>query len=349
MKPKIFAFAMAIAIGSTTIMLSGGNALGGIVPSASSSAYGVQLAGPVPIEATPEVSATLATGQVSDTLLEVPADPLATSFTASVTADAQKNSTLDMTLQSVMIAAAPGAPDKWNSRGHAITEDLGAVTDQILADVIESESAATCDGNDPVFGSAARIVNLSVAGTPIVIPPPAPNQVIVDAAGITITFWETNWDPATGGTTDGSSTVFTNGVHIIAPGGIDLIVSHSEATAACTAAQPADSECEDGTDNNDPEDSLADQDDPGCHSDGDASNAASYEPGDDDERDEAECADGMDNSDSEDTLADQADPGCHTDGDPSNASSYDSDDNNESDDGAAPPASAVDGDPTFTG
>ncbi len=345
--PKFLACAVTLAIGSAAMML-GSIALGGTVPAASSAAYGVQLAGPVPIGARPEVSATIQTGQASDNILEVPADPLATSFTASVTADAVRNSTLDMTLQSVMIDASPGSPGKWNSRGHAITEDLGAVTDTILADVIESESVATCDGTTTVFGSAARIVNLTVAGTPVVIPPPTPNQVLLDQAGIRIVFWETNWDSATGGTTDGSSTVFTDGLHVTAPGGIDLIVSHSEASAVCTAAQSI-AQCEDGKDNNDIEDSLADEEDPGCHTDEDAGNASSYDPKDNDERDETECADGIDNSDSEDTLADRADPGCHTDGDPQNAGSFDRNDDNEADDGSAPPASPVTGDPTFTG
>ncbi len=346
---KVIAFVMALAIGSVAVVMAGTSAFGETVSSATSSAYGVQLAGPVPIGARPEVSASLAAPTATDSFLEVPADPLATSFTASVTADAKKESTLNATLQSVMETASPGLPTKWNSRGHAITEDLNAVTNQILADVIESESVSSCDGGQTTFGSAARIVNLSVAGTAIILPTPTPNAVVFNQLGIKVTLWETNWDPATGGTTDGSSTVFTNGMHVTAPGGIDLIVSHSEAASACAAAQPAEKQCEDGIDNGDPEDSLADEKDPGCHTDGDATNAASYDPKDNDETDEAECADGIDNGDPEDSLADKNDPGCHTDGDPNNASSYDRDDDNEADDGAAPPASAVTGDPTFTG
>ncbi|HVF54488.1 MAG TPA: choice-of-anchor P family protein [Actinomycetota bacterium] len=351
---KFSAYLAALVLATFAVAVGGGSASGETVSSATTSAYGVQLSGPVPIEAQPAVSASIADGHADDAVLVVPADPLATSFTASVSADASKEATQDALLQAVMEAQSPGLPTKWNARGHAITEDLQAVTDQILADVIESESVAACDGNAITFGSAARIVNLVVAGTAVVLPPPAPNQVVIDQLGIRIVFWETNWDPATGGTTDGSDTVFTNGVHITAPGGIDLIVSHSEATAACALGggpQTGPAQCDDGRDNNDAEDTLADADDPGCHTDGDATNSGSYDPDDDNEADAAECDDGVDNDDAEDSLSDINDPGCHTDGNPANSGSYDRNDDDEGngllDD--APPAAPVNRNPAFTG
>ena len=90
-------------------------------------------------------------------------------------------------------------------------------------------------------------------------------------------------------------------------------------------------ECSDGVDNGDPEDELADIDDPGCHTDGDPDNPDSYDPDDDDETDVTECNDGVDNDDPEDELADIDDPGCHTDGDPNNPDSYDPTDDDETD------------------
>lgn len=45
----------------------------------------------------------------------------------------------------------------------------------------------------------------------------------------------------------------------------------------------SDPQCSDGVDNGDSEDTLADEDDPGCHTDGDASNASSYSASDDNE------------------------------------------------------------------
>lgn len=77
---------------------------------------------------------------------------------------------------------------------------------------------------------------------------------------------------------------------------------------------PAIPQCADGVDNADPEDTLADINDPGCHSDGNASNILSYVPTDVDEENAlpvTECRDGVDNADPEDSLADfPADPGC---------------------------------------
>ncbi|MBA2725035.1 MAG: hypothetical protein H0U53_03505 [Actinobacteria bacterium] len=232
----------------TSVALVGG-ALFGPTPvsaqtagSAMGSAYGVQLGGPVPIAARPTVEAVVPPGtevHETDSLIEVPADPLATSFTALVEADASTKPDIEAKLQDTIEGQFAGAPAKWHGRGFAITEDLVAVTGQVTADVIESESVAGCDGTTPVFGSATRILNLSLGGTNIPIINPSPNQTLVDAGGIKIVFWETNWDPATGGTTDGEDTVFTNALHVTAPAGVDLIVSHSDATVAtCRPAQP---------------------------------------------------------------------------------------------------------------
>jgi uncharacterized repeat protein (TIGR01451 family) len=96
-----------------------------------------------------------------------------------------------------------------------------------------------------------------------------------------------------------------------------------------------DTECSDNVNNDPSEDILVDEADPGCHSDGNAGNAASYVPSDNSELNTvtpiAQCADGVDNADPEDLLADTADPGCHTDGDVNNGSTYNPNDNNEVD------------------
>ena len=212
--------------------------------SASGAAYGLQLQGPVPIAATPTVEAQVPPGpeaSETDSLIEVPADPVATSFTAKVEADAAVTPTVEPKLQATIEEAFAGAPKTWHSRGFAITEDLVALAGQLTADVIEAESTAGCDGTTPIFGTASRIVNLSLGGQDIPVLNPSPNQVLIDQAGIRIVFWETNWDPATGGTTDGADSVFANALHVTAPGGVDLIVSHSEAAVAnCVPAAPPD-------------------------------------------------------------------------------------------------------------
>jgi LPXTG-motif cell wall-anchored protein len=107
----------------------------------------------------------------------------------------------------------------------------------------------------------------------------------------------------------------------------------SEAPAAREATGP---QCSDGVDNDG--DGKIDADDPGCHSDNDASNPDSYNPDDNDETDKSttggsgnatgvQCADKKDNDG--DGLVDAKDPGCHTDGNPNNADSYDPTDDSE--------------------
>jgi LPXTG-motif cell wall-anchored protein len=110
----------------------------------------------------------------------------------------------------------------------------------------------------------------------------------------------------------------------------------SEAPPAA-AAETGGPQCSDTIDNDG--DGVIDAADPGCHSDNDASNNASYNPNDDDETDKksntggssketgVECADKKDNDG--DGLVDAKDPGCHTDGDASNPNSYDATDDSE--------------------
>lgn len=77
--------------------------------------------------------------------------------------------------------------------------------------------------------------------------------------------------------------------------------------------EPVVSACSDDKDNGDEEDTLSDEQDPGCHTDGDVHNADSYDPKDNDESNEAtQCSDGVEND--SDNLIDSLDPGCHSDG-----------------------------------
>ncbi|MEX2054956.1 MAG: hypothetical protein WD972_02130 [Candidatus Andersenbacteria bacterium] len=83
---------------------------------------------------------------------------------------------------------------------------------------------------------------------------------------------------------------------------------------------PVVTQCNDQQDNTDLEDSLADSADPGCHSDANANNPASYQPLDNDETNPTnpvdpvitQCNDEIDN-DNDLGRIDCADPGCWTD------------------------------------
>ena len=82
-------------------------------------------------------------------------------------------------------------------------------------------------------------------------------------------------------------------------------------------------------DNDDPEDTLIDELDPGCHTDGNAGNSGSYNANDNDETDVPACSNTGD--DDGDGKIDTLDPGCHTDGNAGNSNSYNPNDNNETD------------------
>src|SRR5206468_4913032 len=106
-----------------------------------------------------------------------------------------------------------------------------------------------------------------------------------------------------------------------------LLTAGSESRAVAPAKTGA--QCADGIDNDG--DGVIDAADPGCHTDGNAGNPGSYNPGGTSETN-AQCSDGRDNDG--DGLIDAADPGCHTDGNANNPSSYNPGDNDETNSGS---------------
>ena len=144
-------------------------------------------------------------------------------------------------------------------------------------------------------------------------------------------------------------------VFVLNAGGTSLLKETTAASEAVSAAPEAGPQCSDGVDNDG--DGLIDAADPGCHTDGNPNNPASYNPADTSEadaptggagdrgpRDRPECSDNRDNDG--DGLVDERDPGCHFDGNPNNPASYDRDDDSEENaagvgrDGGGPAAAA---------
>ncbi len=130
-------------------------------------------------------------------------------------------------------------------------------------------------------------------------------------------------------------------VFVLQVGGASLAKETTAASeslsVAPAAAETTGPQCSDGIDNDG--DGVIDAADPGCHSDGDASNPNSYNPNDTSERDATpsgpsggetsgpECSDNRDNDG--DGRIDERDPGCHTDGNPNNPDSYRPNDDDE--------------------
>jgi LPXTG-motif cell wall-anchored protein len=113
-------------------------------------------------------------------------------------------------------------------------------------------------------------------------------------------------------------------VFVLQVGGTSLAketTAASESVSVAPPAREAGPQCSDTIDNDG--DGLIDAADPGCHSDNDATNTASYNPNDNDETDSGggtggsgnpsskkQCNDNKDNDG--DGLVDADDPGCHT-------------------------------------
>jgi hypothetical protein len=115
----------------------------------------------------------------------------------------------------------------WNARGYAQTADVvGSFSE------LESEAVGRCVGAAGEFMTGVRYGPAGgVQGDPSM-----PNQPLnpgdFGLSSGTVTFWETNWDPETNTTTDGSNTVWVNALRIQSPT-LDLVVGHSEATVDC--------------------------------------------------------------------------------------------------------------------
>lgn len=98
--------------------------------SASAEAWGAEIRGAVDFGPEPApVTAEVPPGETdSDEFLEVPAEPLVLSATLAGEVEASQQANLPAKLADVIDGATDAdLPEAWNSRGHAITEDLGVL------------------------------------------------------------------------------------------------------------------------------------------------------------------------------------------------------------------------------
>jgi LPXTG-motif cell wall-anchored protein len=214
------------------------------VSTATGSSYAIKISGPITISSRPVASVTASSSDPSPSpleqvLLNIPADPVLSSGTFRASGSASVASAPGAKLLSVAQSVSSTAlPAESNARGYAAVENLAALPGGLLtADAVEAEALARCTNSGVTFSTAGRVTDIKVAG--IALPQiitAKPNQVLVDNAllGLKVVLWETNWDPATGGTTDGSNTVFVNALHVTQSLlNIDLVTSHAEATGNC--------------------------------------------------------------------------------------------------------------------
>ena len=323
----------AVAIAAALAIIPFGTAARAASPAASAFGATIQAGGQDVVPPTPSVSVASPTKDETDTVVDIPASPVAVNGTLTATANAHATANIASGL-TVVTQAVPGP---YNGRGLAEIEGASVLYDVagegipiLSASAIRSEAAVVC-GATPKYTANSEIVDLAIAGNDI--PLNAPVQDLIDAISGALTDSGLNAvvdvqrnvvTQITGGGISVDALVVT----ILAAAGTDPLakvrLAHAEVTAAACAAA---AQCSDGIDNDN--DAKIDTLDPGCHSDGNASNASSYVPTDNDERDAAQCSDSIDNDG--DNKADIADPGCHSDGNASNAASYVPSDNNEAD------------------
>jgi LPXTG-motif cell wall-anchored protein len=288
-------------------------------------------------------------------------DPLCTSTTQQVcltvlrmhSATTTTGSTNDFAIaRASLIGLGVGAADSQGviatdpncqaAGGAANTANVATSTGAV-ADVAQSTSTSkSCRGAAPVVTNTSKVIGLGGTGVPL------------PAAGCA------NGTPDTQAGLPGLLPIICNAEELVGNnaavrealdvfalqvGTNSVLKETTAASESLSVAPEAGAQCNDGIDNDG--DGVIDSADPGCHSDNDASNAASYVPTDNDEADassgtggsgngtgnggngasKVQCADKKDNDG--DGLVDAKDPGCHSDGNANNPDSYDANDDSE--------------------
>jgi hypothetical protein len=308
-----------------TITMLGAAAVGaGADPALSGEAYAfggtITLAGEEVLPPTPEAEVRGIGDDVDETLLEVPAGPLAFSGTLNAEARVHQASDLDSFLTPHTVAGP------YNGQALGQVEDLEVLIDAAAAGVplvnasaVTGEVVAKCVGDTVEYSATSEIVDLDVATS----------EELGDALDELLGTLFPGLDPLDPllNIEEGVVTEVADGLAIDAlvitvldaanPGAgvVQVRFGHAELSGVTCGALP---QCSDTADNDG--DGVIDAADPGCHTDGNPDNPESYNPNDDDESD-GECADRVDNDN--DGTTDFDDPDCHTDGDPTNPDSYD--------------------------
>ncbi len=167
----------------------------------------------------------------------------------------------------------------------------------VTAEAMRAEAVAVCRGGAVEYSANSEVINLNIGGQDV--PLNGPLTDVLDQLNAVLEQTTLNQvvdiqrnvvTPTDDGIAVDALVVTVLSAAADAAGGpvAEVRLGHAEVGGvACGAA----TECADGVDNDDPEDELADEADPGCHTDGDASNPDSFDPADDSELDAPITAD----------------------------------------------------------
>lgn len=256
------------------------------------SAFGgtISLGGQEVVPPTPLAEASLP-GDADETVVDIPAEPLAVSGTLNATAavhvEADIPSALEVVAQEVegpYNAAAVGSIEQADVLIDAVAADVSLVS----ADVIRAEAVAVCVDGTPQYAANSEIINLDIGGQDVPLNEPITGlldqlQGVLEESGLNavVDIQRNVITEVEDGIAVDALVVTVLAAAGDAPLGV-VTLGHAEVSGIVCGAAPA---CSDGQDNDG--DGLIDIDDPGCHTDGDASNPDSFDPLDDDERDQA--------------------------------------------------------------
>jgi len=334
--------ALAVSGAALLLLATASPAAADPIGSGTASAFGATLTitdqEVLPPTPTAEVAAPPFGEDADETLIAVPAEPLAVNGTLIAKAAVHQQSDLESEL--AQEAAQHELAGPYNARAIGQVEDLEVLIDAVGADVpllraevLRAEAVAVCRAGQVEYAASSEVLNLVVGGEDPLSGPindfigqisagindsPLVDLVDLDVNVVT--------QDADGASVD--ALVLTLLTPASDPQGlIQLRLGHAEVAGVGCGEPP---ECSDNVDNDG--DGVADIDDPDCHTDGDAANPDTYDPNDDSEAggDAPECSDTTDNDG--DGVADIDDPDCHTDGNASNPDSYDPDDDSEASD-----------------
>lgn len=261
------------------------------VGAGEASAFGatITLAGQELVPPTPVATAALG-DDVSETTVDLPADPVAVSGTLN--ADAAVHAESD--LESSLAVVPQPVEGPYNAKAVGSVEEAEVLVDAVAADVslltadaVRAEAVAVCRGGAVQYSAASEIVNLNIGGQDL--PLNAPLEQVID--GLNDVLEQTTLDQVV----DVQRNVITESpdgiavdalvVTLLAAAGEDPVaqvrLGRAEVNSVTCAAPP---QCSDTADNDG--DGVIDAADSGCHTDGNADNPDSYDPTDDDERDE---------------------------------------------------------------
>ena len=260
------------------------------VGSGSARGFGatVDLGGESAIPPTPEAVVDAPTADAEETTIDIPAEPIVVNGTLTARANVHRRS--DVASGLTVVDQDTAGP--YNARGLGQIENLNLVYEVagegvplVSATAVRAEAAAVCSGDTVAYTANSEIIDLQVGGEPI--PLNAPVQDLIDAIGGALTESGLNavvdvQRNVVAQLEGGGIAVDALVVTLLAAAGdaplAQVRLAHGEVGPTACGDAP---ECEDGIDNDG--DGVIDEEDPECHTDGDAGNPDSYDPTDDDE------------------------------------------------------------------